>query len=534
MKRPLVLAGLLLLGPALTAVAALTKYKDWDHSPEYVLLANDAEKKEWAAVKSDEDAEKFVALFWAKRDPDPRTPANEYKQAFDARVQQADQSFTVGKKRGALSERGKLLILVGPPKSVVKRSQGGPQQDASNPPGIPGAPGTETGGGGGQVVYRFHYEKAQLPEWAGTDALDAGFLVNEATQTESVLEGASAVKKIEAKAVEVALAHPELKTPPVYKTREQMEAEVKAASDAQAEANRGPTITPAVRQALDAALAKEPFGTMTVLSLAYRDGATHLMVQLLASGGVPSPENAKLAILVRTKDGKDAARREEAANLQKVKNDAFADRVFPLPPGDYDVAAVLLDATGNPAVTAHRAVTVAPLPTEFAASGVFLAFDDFALENPKLDDPFVFAQRKFVGRGDGRLEKADGLSYVIRVYNPAVDPANRTTLVKRTVKIKPKGGPAIDVPQAPEQPAPAPEAKDGKDVIVLDLAANIVPEDVGKYFKPGDYTLRITLTDGVSGKSVEATAPFTVVGSAAPEPAAPKPAPKPAPKKKGA
>jgi len=118
---------------------------------------------------------------------------------------------------------------------------------------------------------------------------------------------------------------------------------------------------------------------------------------------------------------------------------------------------------------------------------------------------------------------------VVRVYNPAVDPAKRTTLVKRTVKIKPKGGPAIDVPQAPEQPSPAPETKDGKDVLVLDLAANIVPEDVGKYFRAGDYTLRLTFTDAVSGKTVEASAPFTVVGG--PEP---PPAPKPAapPKKK--
>ena len=28
-------------------------------------------------------------------------------------------------------------------------------------------------------MYRFHYEKAQLPEWSGLNSLDAGFLVNE-------------------------------------------------------------------------------------------------------------------------------------------------------------------------------------------------------------------------------------------------------------------------------------------------------------------------------------------------------------------
>jgi GWxTD domain-containing protein len=522
MKRPLVLAGLLVLAAALPAGAAPAKHKDWDHSPEFVFLANDAEKKEWAAVQTDEDADKFIAIFWARRDPDPRTPVNEYKVVFDQRVAQADQSFGLGKKRGALTERGKLLILVGPPKSIVKRAQAAPAEQAGQPGQIPGVPGAGESTGG-QVIYRFHYEKAQLPEWAGVPGLDAGFLVNEANLTESILESGAAVKKIEAKAAELALAHPELKTPPVYKTREQMEAEVRAASDAQAEANRGPTLAPPVRDALEKALAKEPFGTLTLLPLAYRDGATLLMVQLLVPGGVPPPENAKLAILVKGKDGKDAARREEAANLQKSKSDAFADRNVPLPPGDYDVAAGVFDGSGTLFASAHRSATVAPLPTEFAAATVFIAYNDYELESPKPDEPFLFAHRKFVGRGDGRLEKGDGLSYVVRVYNPAVDAAKRTTLVNRTVKIKPKGGPAIDVPQAPEQPSPAPETKDGKDVLVLDLAANIVPEDLGKYFKAGDYTLRLTFTDAVSGKTVEASAPFTVVGGPEP-PAAPKPA----------
>jgi GWxTD domain-containing protein len=530
MKRPLVLAGLLLASAALPAAAAVVKYKDWDHSPEYVYLANDAEKKEWSAVKTDEDAEKFISLFWARRDPEPRTPANEYKQLFDARVEQADKSFGLGKKRGALTERGKILILVGPPKSVVKRLQGATGPETSAPGGFPSAPGGgDASAGGGQVVYRFHYEKAQLPEWSDVSTLDAGFLVNEATQTESVIDAAPAVKKLEAKAAEVALAHPELKAPPVYKTKEQVEAEVKAASEAQAEANRGPTLSPAVREALEKAIGMEPFGTLTPLALAYRDGATHLMLQLVVKGGMPAPENAKLAILVKGKaDGKDAARREETANLQKSKGDLFADRAFPLPPGEYDVAAAIFDAAGAVVSSAHRAATVSPLPTELASSSLFLAYNDYPLEAPKADEPFMFAQRKFVGRGDGKLEGSDGLSYVVRVYNPAVDPANHTTLVKRTVKIKPKGGPAIDVPQAPEQPAPAPEMKDGKDVIVLDLAGNIVPEDLGKYFKPGDYVLRVTLTDGVSGKSLDLNAPFSVTG---PAPEAPKSAPPP-PKKK--
>jgi len=49
--------------------AALDKYKDWEKSPEYAYLATDDDKKEWKKIASDQDAEKFIAVFWARRDP---------------------------------------------------------------------------------------------------------------------------------------------------------------------------------------------------------------------------------------------------------------------------------------------------------------------------------------------------------------------------------------------------------------------------------------------------------------------------------
>jgi hypothetical protein len=230
---------------------------------------------------------------------------------------------------------------------------------------------------------------------------------------------------------------------------------------------------------------------------------------------VPAPENTKLAILVRGKDGKDAFRVEEAANLQKSKGDSFADRALPLAAGEYDVAAAILDGAGAVVSSARRPVTVTALPTEFAASTVFLAYNDLPADGAKPEDPFVLQNRKFVGRGsDNKMDGSDELAYVVRVYNPGVDATNHTILVKRTLRIKPKGGgPAIDVPTPPEQPQPAPTLKDGKDVVVVDLAGAIVDE-LKQYFKSGDYTLRVVLTDGVSGKTLEQSVPFSITGGA--------------------
>lgn len=522
--------GLGFLGLATRAAAELVKLKDWEKSPEFVYLATDAEKKEWKAIKTDEEGQKFVDLFWAKRDPELKTPVNEYKQRFDALVQKADENFELGKKRGALTDRGKLLILLGPPKSLA-RSQG-TGQDMVGAPSLTGS--TDVGSGSGTVMggrdaarlvttYVFHYEQAQLPEWTGLKTLDVRFQVDSGTLSEMVLD-VGPFRKLTAKAVQVALAHPELKTVPVYKTAQQVAAEQKAAADAAAEAAKGPVLSEGVRKTLEAALAKEAFGPVTLMALAYRDGATRLMAQIFAPASeVPAPEGVELALLVRDKAGKDAARREEPAALSKAKADSFADRSLPVPPGDYDVAMALMDAAGAVLVSGKGSVTVSALPTELAASSLLVAAADFPADGQKPDEPFSFSVRKFVARGEGRLEKSDGLSYAMRLYNPSVDAATKKMLLKRIVKIKPKGGAPIDVPQPPEEPAPAPEYKD-KGAVVVDLAGGIVESNLGDYFRPGEYTLKVTIVDGE--KRVEAQAPFTVVGPAAPPP------PPPAPKKK--
>src|SRR5258706_8561339 len=86
----------LLLLSSLPAVAAdLVKYKDWKKSPEYEYLITDAEAKEWKQVKNDTEAEKFIALFWARRNPDPKNPDNFFKQRFEKLVEYADKRFTL-------------------------------------------------------------------------------------------------------------------------------------------------------------------------------------------------------------------------------------------------------------------------------------------------------------------------------------------------------------------------------------------------------------------------------------------------------
>ncbi len=522
MKKPdwkLTIAGVLALAwPALGT--DLTKLKEWDRSPEFVYLATDADKKEWKTVKTDEEAEKFVALFWARRDPDIKTPANEFKDRFEALVAKADELFKLGRLRGALTERGRAFILIGPPRTIGSR----PVQNAGTA-GLPGGSKVGTaiadqmqidsaGPGAIAYIYEFNYEADQLPAWTEIKFLKLHFRTEPSSSSETLQES-SQLKKLSAKAAHVALINPNLKELPIYKTKEQVEAEMKAAFEAAAEKERGPDLSAAARQMLEGVLAKAAGGPVAPFGLAYRDGATRLMIQIHAGAdAVKNPAEVKLVVLVKAKDGKDAARREEAANIAKARDEFFCDRILPIVPGDYEVAAALLDGAGAVLSSGHRPVSIPPLPADLGMSSVLLGYADLEMPGLKPEDPFVFAQRKFVSRGDGKLDsKKDGLSYVVRLYNPGIDPVTRKTGLKRTIRVKPKtGGSGVDVPLPPEEPMVIPESKEGAAAYVIDLAGSIVDAKLGDYFRPGDYELRLKVIDEIAKKTVEAVAPFTVVG----------------------
>jgi GWxTD domain-containing protein len=507
-RAPLALVLLLAATPCL---AALEKYKDWAQSPASVYLATDDEKKEWKKIASDEEAEKFVALFWARRDPDLKTPANEFRERFDVLVKKADELFPLGRKRGALTERGKAFILIGPPKSISQKADASPGA-SFGPTGGPAGVGT---GGRGPIVVQFLYDKPQMPPWADVQSLDLKFHVDVDDERESLLD-LGPVRRLETKAAQVALVNPQLKQVPVYKTREQVAAEQKAAADKAAEESKGPALSDGARATLEglAKDAKEPFGPLALLPVSYRDGASRLMLQLFVpASAAGTGEGAKLLVLARDKEGKDAVRLEEAAALRKTKADFFTDRAVRILPGDYDVAAALVDPAGKVLASARRPVTVLPLATEFAASPLVVAINDFPVEAPKPDEPFTFSARRFVVKGDGRVDLADGLSYAVRLYNPPIDPVSQTITLKRTLKIKPKGQPAIDVPTPPDEPAKVPEQKE-QGTLVLDIAGGVVDSNVGQYLKPGEYELRLTLLEPTTQKKLDLATPFTVVGPA--------------------
>jgi GWxTD domain-containing protein len=77
-----------------------------------------------------QEREKFIENFWKRRDPDPETEENEFKEAFLVRLAEAREIFSRG-VGGYLTDRGMIYVLFGPPDyvyhfqaSIYDRSQG--------------------------------------------------------------------------------------------------------------------------------------------------------------------------------------------------------------------------------------------------------------------------------------------------------------------------------------------------------------------------------------------------------------------------
>ena len=101
-----------------------------------------------------------------------------------------------------------------------------------------------------------------------------------------------------------------------------------------------------------------------------------------------------------------------------------------------------------------------------------------------------------------------------------MDPATKSVSLSRTVKLKPKGAPAMDLPQPQDPPIPVPDRKDkdSKEILTVDVSANVIETRLGDYLrKPGEYELRVVVTDNLSKKKAESSGTFVVTGTLPPK-----------------
>ena len=78
------------------------------------LVMSDQEKAVFTHLPDQESRDDFIKDFWLKRDPDPETEVNEFKDEFEARIDHANKRFHEG-RRGLDTDRGRIYVYLGPP-----------------------------------------------------------------------------------------------------------------------------------------------------------------------------------------------------------------------------------------------------------------------------------------------------------------------------------------------------------------------------------------------------------------------------------
>ena len=56
--------------------------------------------------------------FWSARDPNPRTPINEFQEDFNSRVTYSNDRYTTNYEEGWNTDRGRTLIKYGRPSAI--------------------------------------------------------------------------------------------------------------------------------------------------------------------------------------------------------------------------------------------------------------------------------------------------------------------------------------------------------------------------------------------------------------------------------
>jgi GWxTD domain-containing protein len=100
-----------------------TPYRKWLNEDVAYIITED-ERKAFAGLQTDEEREQFIEQFWLRRDPTPDTVENEYKEEHYRRIAYANEHFASGIP-GWRSDRGRIYITFGPPDEITDQSQGG-------------------------------------------------------------------------------------------------------------------------------------------------------------------------------------------------------------------------------------------------------------------------------------------------------------------------------------------------------------------------------------------------------------------------
>jgi GWxTD domain-containing protein len=98
-------------------------YKKWvDEDVRWIIT--DQELQAFKSLSNDEERDQFIENFWLRRNPNPDSPENEFREEHYARIAYANDHFAAGKP-GWRTDRGHIYIAYGKPDNIDSHPSGG-------------------------------------------------------------------------------------------------------------------------------------------------------------------------------------------------------------------------------------------------------------------------------------------------------------------------------------------------------------------------------------------------------------------------
>lgn len=482
MSQAKVLAIFLGIGVAASGFAALSeKYEEWADGPASYIMTR-KEQKQFKKLKSDAEAEKFIDLFWARRDPDLETAVNEYKADFNLRVEAADEQFGYAKSSGAMTDRGRTLILMGPPSRQSFFPAGSVADNMQNVGGAPGSSTSAYEDRGATEVWEYLPDK--LPE--GVKANSVLFIFRESRLgygdfilDRSERRNAQALKLL-GDAAERSLLHPKLEEVPKIGFL----AGSKSASSADLAVFDGGE--------------KWPEGALLLTKEGVISAALHplwMWVQLPES--VPAASRA--VGRVSNAGGEVVGTFDVAVEPRTVGNARAYEFSFPVDAGEWKIDLALLGAADAIVVKTVTA-TSEPVSNEGVyISPFYWGVDVQQKPTAKLGDPFNVGGWHVIPVLDDQYTTKDNVSYFCYILRPTLDEQQQgkfqVTLALYMGERK--------LTQTPPQDVQISQVKDD-----LWMFGHGLP--LQSFRKGGDFKLVVTLNDTLSEASRSVEIPMDV------------------------
>jgi GWxTD domain-containing protein len=100
-----------------------TPYRKW-LTEDVIYIITDEERQSFKRLQTDEERDQFIEQFWLRRDPTPDTVENEYKEEHYRRIAYANEHYASGIP-GWKTDRGRIYIMYGAPDEIESHPSGG-------------------------------------------------------------------------------------------------------------------------------------------------------------------------------------------------------------------------------------------------------------------------------------------------------------------------------------------------------------------------------------------------------------------------